>query len=508
MVIVSITPEIALEGSRIFAGGLGVLEGDKLYGAGDMGLDYVALSLFYRHGYVSISFQGLQPSLGPERQEKSFLEKLTPEEEFVVTLKGNEVIVRPWVYRYKTAKAVLFEAVCPQWARKLTERVYLEDGMEETFLKYALLAKAASHYIRNVIGLENISVVDLEESYTALILNTLDLADRARIIIHTPGPWGHPGFPGEFIAREFGLFLGDYVSLSEYALSRLKSAIVVSKKQEDVVGKIFPAHAGKFRGITNGIYLPRWMHPELYKAWRQGVFQREILVKARSESRGRLLSLIRSVKSNVNADGRIIVAWTRRLARYKRPYFAARFIEENPDVNAFFILAGKPHPRDNDGLGYLKKFRELDLKLANTVYLQDYNIETARLIAQGSDLWLFTPFSGWEACGTSFMKAQVNGVPVLSSRDGGALEIIEDGVTGWLFGQDLRDFTNIYTDPRAGEIDEREYQEFRNKLLWIIDMYQSDPEKYLEISMNAWMKTPGKVDIAGVLKKYYFETTT
>jgi len=508
LVIVSITPEIALDGSRIYAGGLGVLEGDKLYGAGDMGLDYIALSLFYRHGYVSVSFQGTQPLLGYERQDKSFLEKLTPEEEFIITLKNTEVIVRPWVYKYKTARAVLFEATCPQWARKLTERVYLEDGLEETFLKYAFLAKASAYYIRNIIGIDKVSTIDLEESYTALILNTLDVSDRSRIIIHTPGPWGHPGFPGELIAREFGVFLGDYVNLTNLALSRLKTGIVVSKKQEDVIGKIFPAYAGKFKSITNGIHLPRWMHPELYRAWRQGVLQREILVKARDDARSKLISLVRSVKNNISVDNRIIITWARRLARYKRPYFISRFIEENPDVNAFFILAGKPHPRDSDGFEYLRKFRELDSKLANVAYIPDYNMETARLIIQGSDLWLFTPFSGWEACGTSFMKAQANGVPVLSSRDGGVPEVVEDGVTGWLFGEDLRDFVNIYTDPKAKEIDEKEYAEFRSKLLWIIDMYQSDPEKYLEVSFNAWAKTPGKVDIVNALKKYYFEPSS
>ena len=56
---------------------------------------------------------------------------------------------------------------------------------------------------------------------------------------------------------------------------------------------------------------------------------------------------------------------------------------------------------------------------------------------------MFTPFSGWEACGTSYMKALVNGIPVLSSRDGGVIEIVEDGVNGRLFGEDIHDFTNI-----------------------------------------------------------------
>lgn len=502
--IVSITPELAIEGARTYAGGLGVLEGDKLLGAGDMGLDYVALTLFYRQGYAKVSFQGAQPIIEPERQSPEFLSKLKPGEEFVVVLRGTEIYVRPWIYTYKTARAVFFEAVCPTWARKLTDRVYLEDSIEETFYKYAFLAKASAYYIKNYIGLENISVIDLEESYTSLILNILDIQDVSRIIIHTPGPWGHPGFPGEFIAREFGIFLGDYVNLTDFTLSRLKEAIVVSQKQVDIISKIFPKYANKIVGITNGIYLPRWMHPKIYKAWRERALSADVIKEARSQGREALAALIKKYKERAEVGDRPIITWARRLARYKRPYFLARFVQEHPDVNAFFVFAGKPHPRDTDGFEYLKNIRSLSLKLTNVAYIPEYDIETAKVIVQGSDLWLFTPFSGWEACGTSYMKALVNGVPVLSSRDGGVIEVVEDGKNGWLFGQDIRDFINIYTDPRAAEIDERDYKEFEQKLLKVIDLYQSDRDKYYEIALNAVNMAAEKVDITSALKKYYF----
>jgi starch phosphorylase len=506
MVIVSITPEIAIEGGRIYAGGLGVLEGDKLLGAGDMGLDYMVLSLFYRQGYTSINFKGIEPILQPEEQSHEFISKLSQEREFSVLLRGEEVIVRPWVFKYKTAKAVLFEAVCPLWARRLTDRVYYENSIEETFYKYALLAKASAHYLKNYVGLDKVSVIDLEESYASLILNVLDVSKISRIIIHTPGPWGHPSFPGEFIAREFGVFLGDYINLTEFSLSKLNKGIVVSKKQEAVAAAIFPKYKDKIVSITNGIHLGRWMHPRLYEAFTSSPISIDLLKRVRQESKEKMFSMIKSFKHNVNVDGRIVIAWTRRLARYKRPYFVTRFIEEYPDINAFFVIAGKPHPRDSDGIAYLKKFRELDLKLTNIAYIPDYNIETAKTVLQGADLLLFTPFPGWEACGTSYMKAMVNGVPVLSSRDGGVLEVVEDGVNSWLFGSEPSDFINIYTDQRAREIDEKDYYDFRNKLLWIIEIYQKDPEKYWEVAFNSLKTAPGKVDIREALKKYYINT--
>ena len=503
MVIVSITPEIALDKLKTYAGGLGVLEGDKFYEAGDMGLDYLVLSLFYRRGYVKYKFHGEEPIPGPEEQDIKGLRSLKPDVSFSIKLRGEEIIVQPWIYEYKTARAVLFEAVCPMWARKLTDRVYIEGSVEEQFLRYAFLAKASAYYLKNRVGLENLSIIDLQEAHTALILLVLDMSNKYRLIIHTPGPWGHPGFPGDFIAREFGSFIGDYVVLTEMALGKVPRALVVSQKQKDVIGKVFPIYKDKIDALTNGINLKRWMHPKLYEAYRNGSLDKEMYKKIHLEARAILEKLMKSLKENIVVNDRPLIAWTRRLARYKRPYFIARFIEEHPDINAVFLLGGKPHPRDNDGLNYARWFRRLHLRLANIVYIHDYDLYKAKIILQGSDLLLFTPFSGWEACGTSYMKSLANGVPVLSSRDGGVIELVQDGFNGWLFGEDIRDFINIYVDPRAGEIDEKDYEEFEKKLLGFIDLYNSDREKYYEIGFNAIISSVPKVDIRNVLKKYY-----
>ena len=505
MVIVSVTPEIAIDELKMYAGGLGVLEGDKLFTAGEIGLDYWALSLFYRRGYVKLRFNGVEPVLEPERQVSSVLAKLQPWDEFTVTLKGEEVVVKPLVYPHKTARAVFFEAVCPQWARNLTDRVYMADTLENQFLVYAFLAKSAAVFIKDFIGLENVSVIDLEEAHTALLLTALNINERARIVIHTPGPWGHPYFPGGLIAREFGLFLGDNVSLTDYALSKLGRGIVVSKKQEEIAKKLFSKYADKIISITNGISLERWMDARLLEAYTKNTLSREMVVNVRMDNRSKLVSYLKSIKSDLVVDDKPIIAWVRRLAKYKRPYFIARFIEENPDVKAVFVLGGKPHPKDSDGLNYARRFRDLHLKINHVVYVSDYDIPAARTILRGSDILLFTPFSGWEASGTSFMKALVNGVPVLSSRDGAALEVIEDNINGWFFGEDIRDFINIYDDPRSKEIDEKEYSEFKKKLLEAIDIYYSDKEKYWEISFNSVLKTPGKVDMRRVLGRYYLE---
>ncbi len=503
MVVVSITPEIALDELYTYAGGLGVLEADKLYTASRIGLDYLILSIFYRRGYVDYQFDGETPIPLPQRQPREAWRVLDPEEEFAISLRGEEVIVRPWIYERGSARAVLFEAVCPRWARILTDQVYVENSIEEQFLRYAFLAKSSAYYLKEVIGLENISVIDLQEAHTSLLLLALPLDDRYRLVIHTPGPWGHPGFPGDFIAREFGSFLGDYVVLTDMALERVSRVFVVSQKHRDIMAKVFSRYSGKITAVTNGIDIHRWMHPKLLKAYLENSLSKELLKNVKMEARRELEGLLKKYKEKLDLGDRIIVVWTRRLARYKRPEFIARFIEEHYDVNAFFILGGKPHPRDSDGLGYARWFRRLHLRFNNVLYVHDYNVRIARKIFHSMNLLLFTPFSGWEACGTSYMKAGVNGAPILSSRDGGALEFIVDGENSWFFGEDIRDFINIYSDPKAKEINEKEYREFEQKLLSIIDLYNSDREKFYDIAFNAMKTFTPKADIAIALRKYY-----
>jgi len=98
-------------------------------------------------------------------------------------------------------------------------------------MKYVLLAKASWEYMNKYVGLENISLVDLEESYTGLILYLMNNTLKARIIIHTPGAWGHPLFPGDIIEREFGVKSESIVNMTRESIKKLSEVIVVSKNR-------------------------------------------------------------------------------------------------------------------------------------------------------------------------------------------------------------------------------------------------------------------------------------
>jgi starch phosphorylase len=101
------------------------------------------------------------------------------------------------------------------------------------------------------------------------------------------------------------------------------------------------------------------------------------------------------------------------------------------------VLAGKAHPRDEEGKRLIEVVNAHARALADAIpvaYLPDYDIALARTLVAGCDVWLNTPLPPLEASGTSGMKAAFNGVPSLSVLDGWWTEGCIEGVTGWAIG--------------------------------------------------------------------------
>lgn len=102
-----------------------------------------------------------------------------------------------------------------------------------------------------------------------------------------------------------------------------------------------------------------------------------------------------------------------------------------------FVFAGKAHPQDWQGKELIKKIVTLSKQLKDQiriVYLENYDMELAKIIISGVDLWLNTPQKPLEASGTSGMKAAHNGIPSLSILDGWWIEGCIEGITGWSIG--------------------------------------------------------------------------
>ena len=487
---VSVTPEFSLDEGSSFAGGLGVLEGDKFYAAARLGMEYTVITPFYSRGYGDYDFnRGMAvPVDSPYPPE--FLAALK-EKTGSVTIGGREVATAYRIFTKGKAKAVFIDTVSPPWARRLNEHLYEHTDTDLSFNRYVLLAEGAVDYLsRYEKGVEGI---DMQEAYTTLLAISPNLhklgSPRLRFVIHTPGPWGHPSFPARNFKAQYGFdFLYEKVYLTDLGLATAEKVFCVSKKHHEITAKVMPHFADKIGYVTNGIEIPRWRDARLATMGRKEF-------SAFKEKKRR--ELLRHI--GIRSNG-MVLAWNRRIVTYKRPDFMQRFIEENGDDDLVFILAGKAHPQDLVNREIMEQFRALADRRKNVYYTPSYNIELSKKIVSGADLMVFTPFSGWESSGTSFMKGMANGTPPITSRDGSVVEFVRDGYNGWLFGNDLRDLVQF--DSKEGiEISRKDYAEFSTKLLKVIEMWRNRREEFVDVALNS-MNTPG-FDMDRVMKAYF-----
>ena len=502
-IVVSVTPDLALDIGYTYAGGLGVLEGDKFYAAATLGLRYFTFCLYYDEGYVAYDFDGDDnPIPKPQPQPEDFVKSLRSEGEFKIRLRGEDVSVEALSHTYRSAKAVFFKPVSPQWASQLTKRLYIEGSVEEKFYKYTLFAKSVAEYIRGYLPVYDIAFIDLQEAYTAFLPLILKIPGKYRLVIHTAGVWGHPSFPRNLIHSEYGYrLIPPEVVLTDVGLAASSQAFAVSAKHLDILLKIFPHFSEKLSYVTNGVNIERWMHPTLKETYESHKLTLDSLPVIKKRVKKELESFLRSYK-DVSLEDKVVVFWGRRLVEYKRPWFIIRLINELDRKDIIYVLSGKAHPHDGYGLSIMKEFMKLHKKKENVIYIPEHTVGIAKKVLQGVDLLLSTPFSGWEACGTSYMKAAVNAVPTITSRDGGALELIVHGINGWFFGEDLREPID-YTGPEASKINEAEYQEFKNLFLKVVDMIKSNPEGYFRVALSALRSFIPRVSMIRVLRDYY-----
>ncbi len=231
--------------------------------------------------------------------------------------------------------------------------------------------------------------------------------------------------------------------------------------------------------VTNGIHLPTFMSTDMknilnryvsedwmWKPYNFDIWDKcsnipdDIIHEMRDNQRGRLVTFIRnrikcsvkrrggSLSEVINADSvlnpnALTIGFARRFATYKRAYLL--FMDEkrlsklvnDPDRPVQFIIAGKAHPKDNAGKEIIKQIISVARKpefMKSIVFVEDYDIDVARYITRGVDVWLNNPRRPMEASGTSGMKASANGGLNLSILDGWWVEGA-NGRNGWSIGE-------------------------------------------------------------------------
>ncbi|HEX6496543.1 MAG TPA: alpha-glucan family phosphorylase [Acidobacteriaceae bacterium] len=481
--------EIAIEPSMpTYSGGLGVLAGDTLRSAADMGLPLAAVTLVHRKGY----FRQILDANGVQTEESQPWnpEQRLPQEEprIVVTIEGRPVHVRAWRYDMEgvtghTIPIYMLDTDLEEndpHDRTLTDSLY--GGDTNYRLAQEIVLGIGGFRMLNALGYD-ISVYHMNEGHAALLTLALlektlsggalssaqesDLdAVRQHCVFttHTPVPAGHDRFSMEqaerilgneatqTIERIGGCHEG-MVNMTYIAMRLSRFVNGVAMQHGKVSRAMFPEY--DIAAITNGVHagtwtapamqatfdkhLPRWREDNMHLRYAIDIPQEEIAA-AHADSKHVLLAEVEKRAGIKLREDIFTIGFARRVATYKRGDLlftdAERLARIAQSAGSLQILyAGKAHPADEPGKQIIRHIFEEAQQLTSgslhIIYLADYEWRLGALLTGGVDLWLNNPLRPYEASGTSGMKAALNGVPSLSVLDGWWIEGCIEGVTGW-----------------------------------------------------------------------------
>lgn len=285
--------------------------------------------------------------------------------------------------------------------------------------------------------------------------------------------------------------------LSTFACNTCQEVNGVSKLHGWVSQKMFaPVWAGYYPEenhvgyVTNGVHLPTWTATEWRKVydkyfdpsfmgdqsnediwhaiynvpdaeiWNTRMALKQKLVKYIREKftqswlknqgdPARVVSLLERINPNA-----LMIGFCRRFATYKRAHLLFTDLERlskivnDPEHPVLFFFSGKAHPADGAGQGLIKRIFEISQRpefLGKIIFLEDYDMQLARRLVSGVDIWMNTPTRPLEASGTSGEKAEMNGVVNLSVLDGWWVEGYREGA-GWALPQERTYDNQSYQD--------------------------------------------------------------
>ncbi len=531
------SPEFGITGVLPqYSGGLGILAGDHLKSASDLGVPLVGVGLLYRHGYFrqSLSRDGWQqehyPVLDPDglpisvlREPDGSVAKVT------VGLPGSsDLHARVWVAHVGRVPLLLLDSDVEENdapVRDVTDRLY--GGNTEHRLRQEMLlgiggVRALRAYAR-ITGTEAPEVFHTNEGHAGFLglerirelVEEGGLGFDAAVEVtrsgtvfttHTPVPAGIDRFPAHLVEQYFGgdnaapgvpvqrvLALGaetydggdpSVFNMAVMGMRLAQRANGVSKLHGEVsrnmFGGLWPGFDAEDRpigSITNGVHAPTWVAREVFALarsvgvrpgeeldddepekvfdavdkvpgetiWSTKRLLRERLVhEARRRlreswlQRGAAPAELTWVEEVLDPDV-LTIGFARRVPSYKRLTLMLRDPERlkrillHPERPVQLVIAGKAHPADDGGKKLIQdivRFADDPEVRHRIVFLPNYDIAMAQPLYPGCDVWLNNPLRPYEACGTSGMKAALNGGLNLSILDGWWDEWY-DGNNGW-----------------------------------------------------------------------------
>lgn len=468
---------------NIYSGGLGVLAGDYLYEADRKKFPVVGVGLYYSFSYQQrLSFDdGQVEKVVPISPDSAGLEPVLDvggeRLKLQIPLQSRMITVQAWkktvgdqtplylldtdvsenieqdrhitdqLYSGDKEHRIAQEIVLGIGGARLlhrlniTPQIYHMNEGHSGFLVFQVIAdlmvkenltfEEAKQHAKNMLVFTNHTLIAAGNDIFSIDLVTLHLDAFAREVdlpLPTLLDLGRIPDTSQFSMTMLGLRVTD-------------RANAVSKYHAEKAKQIWSDHP--LLSITNGVYVPRWLSGSKNTVWPVEADhqpQKERWWEAHQQDKAALRGFVQEKTGVQIPEESLIFTWARRFVQYKRPtvlFWQLEWLEniiKKFPLHVHFLFAGKVHPHDAQGKKFIAeviKMTTLPQFQAHITFVPNYNLEVAEYLVQGSDVWLNTPMEGYEACGTSGMKAALNGVLQCSTNDGWVREVGWKDI-GWI----------------------------------------------------------------------------
>ncbi len=588
------------EALPIYSGGLGVLSGDHIKSASDIGLNLTGIGLLYQSGYFRqyLNQDGWQQDFYRSNDfynmpVKELKQENSQPTEIELDLAGRKIGLKIWKLAVGRITIYFMDSNIEKNSepdRKLTAQLY--GGDREMRLQQEIILGIGGVKCLDQLGIP-MDVIHMNEGHSSFAI-----FERARLLMekhsltfaqamevtrkscifttHTPVPAGNDEFHPDLIRKYFKEYIrslgvsidefmgfgrvnpGDPVDVENFSMPVVAmrySAYLngVSKLHSNVSKKMWknlwpqvPEEHIPICAVTNGVHLPTWLSFEMTELlrrylgdqWQEKQDSKELwekihkipdpeLWRVHSIRRRRMIYFIRErLKKQLIEKGTsglaidesqealnpeaLTIGFARRFATYKRGDLIFKNIQRlmeilnNSQRPAQLILAGKAHPQDHAGKEIIKNIiRHINTYnlMKKVIFIEDYDMNVARYMVQGVDVWLNNPLRPHEASGTSGMKAAVNGALNLSVLDGWWDEAY-DNTNGWTIGSGETYNDRNYQD----EVESKDiYSILENTIAPMFYDRESDglPRQWIKMMKNAFVSIVSYFNTHRMVKEYY-----
>ena len=513
---------------KTYSGGLGILAGDHLKGAHDLGLPLVGIGLKWKQGYVQqqLDENGFQIDAFPTYTYSDDVLEDTGVE-VRVHIAGDEVRCKVWkcdafgnvpLYLLDTD----LEGNPHRWT---TGQLYA--GPEGRRVGQEIVLGVGGVRALRALSID-VDVYHFNEGHA--LLAAFELArekmeygmsrDEALAAVreecvfttHTPIPQGnetHPIVRLEYVGAGVGVVDGDTLreiggdpfNMTVGALRLARVANGVAQLHGETANDMWNWVEGRapIHAITNGVHPGTWVDPVVDEAAMNGTD--DALWTAHQDNKRLLIEHI-AERAGVQFDeDKLLIGFARRAVAYKRAMLvfddaeAMHPLLESGRVQ--LVFAGKAHPMDSSGKAIVQQIVQMSRRYPKAVaFIPDYDMKTGALMTRGSDVWLNTPRRPKEASGTSGMKAAMNGVLNCSILDGWWPEAVRDGMNGWDIGGGF-----ISRDPAVQDDHDRAalYDVLFNK---VVPTYYEKRERWVEMMRTSIQDTREYFSCHRMLREY------